>query len=153
MERGLFHVYTMGHVSEGIALLTGEASGMSPAELLQAQADELAGGAATVEDTVMQRQRFCKPGGPPYAIKDEFIKRITFREQDLLADRFDTNLDLIICRNVIIYFTNEAKNMLFKKFYDALRPGGVLFLGGTEIISRPGDFGYRNFGISFYKKD
>jgi predicted ATP-dependent protease len=55
VERGLFHVYTMGHVSEGIALLTGEASGMSPAELLQAQADELAGGAATVEDTVMQR--------------------------------------------------------------------------------------------------
>ena len=54
-ERGLFHVYTMGHVSEGIALLTGEASGMSPAELVQAQADELAGGAATVEDTVMQR--------------------------------------------------------------------------------------------------
>ena len=55
VERGLFHVYTMQHVSEGIALLTGEASGMSPAELLQAQADELAGGAATVEDTVMQR--------------------------------------------------------------------------------------------------
>lgn len=55
VERGLFHVYTMGHVSEGIALLTGEASGMSPAELLQAQADELAGGAATMEDTVMQR--------------------------------------------------------------------------------------------------
>ena len=55
VERGLFRVYTMGHVSEGIALLTGEASGMSPAELLQAQAEELAGGAATVEDTVMQR--------------------------------------------------------------------------------------------------
>ena len=55
VERGLFHVYTMGHVSEGIALLTGEASGMSPAELLQAQAEELAGGAATVEATVMQR--------------------------------------------------------------------------------------------------
>ncbi len=55
VERGLFHVYTMGHVSEGIALLTGEASGMSPAELLQAQADELADRATAVEDTVMQR--------------------------------------------------------------------------------------------------
>ena len=55
VEQGLFHVYTMGHVSEGIALLTGEASGMSPAELLQAQADELANRAAAVEDTVMQR--------------------------------------------------------------------------------------------------
>jgi hypothetical protein len=55
VERGLFHVYTMQHVSEGIALLTGEASGMSPAELVQAQADALAGDSATVEDTVMQR--------------------------------------------------------------------------------------------------
>lgn len=55
VERGLFHVYTMGHVSEGIALLTGEASGMSPAELLQAQADALADRATAVEDTVIQR--------------------------------------------------------------------------------------------------
>ena len=42
-------------MSEGIALLTGEASGMSPAELQQTRADELAGRAATLEDTVMQR--------------------------------------------------------------------------------------------------
>ena len=55
VERGLFHVYTMAHVSEGIALLTGEASGMSPAELLQAEADERADRATAVEDTVMQR--------------------------------------------------------------------------------------------------
>ncbi|MCE1191629.1 MAG: hypothetical protein LWW96_05680 [Acidovorax sp.] len=43
VERWLFRLDTMGHVSEGIALLTGEALGMSPAELLQSQADELAG--------------------------------------------------------------------------------------------------------------
>ncbi len=100
-----------------------------------------------------QRRKYLKPAGPPYTIKDEVVRRITFREQDLLADRFESNLDLIVCRNVIIYFTNDAKSMLFKKFYNALRPGGILFLGGTEIISRPGDYGYRNFGISFYKKD
>ena len=58
VERGLFHVYTMQHVSEGIALLTGEASGMSPAELLQAQtanAEDTARHTTSVEDTVMQR--------------------------------------------------------------------------------------------------
>ncbi len=58
VERGLFHVYTMQHVSEGIALLTGEASGMSPAELLQAQAgalDDAALHTPSVEDTVLQR--------------------------------------------------------------------------------------------------
>ena len=55
VERGLFHVYTMQHVSEGIALLTGEASGMGPAELLQAQADIAAKVAAEVADTVLHR--------------------------------------------------------------------------------------------------
>ncbi|RYH60460.1 MAG: hypothetical protein EON54_10800, partial [Alcaligenaceae bacterium] len=62
---GLFRVYTMGHVSEGIALLTGEASGMSPAELLEALADadgsadlragDAGGQATAVEATVLQR--------------------------------------------------------------------------------------------------
>ena len=55
VEHGLFHVYTVDHVSEGIALLTGEASGMGPAELLQAQADIAAKVAAEVADTVLHR--------------------------------------------------------------------------------------------------
>lgn len=65
VERGLFRVYTMGHVSEGIALLTGEASGMSPAELLETLADAnggadpregaASGQATAVEATVLQR--------------------------------------------------------------------------------------------------
>ena len=55
VKRGLFHVYTVNHVSEGIALLTGEASGMGPAELLQAQADIAAKVAAEVADTVLHR--------------------------------------------------------------------------------------------------
>ena len=80
-------------------------------------------------------------------------KHIRFQEQDLFADRFDTGLDLIVCRNVVIYFTAEAKNVLYQKFHAALRPGGVLFLGGTEMISGAKEFGFQNFGISFYRKD
>ena len=99
-----------------------------------------------------QRQKFFKPGTPFY-LKDEVIRRVTFQEQDMLIDRFDVNFDLIVCRNVIIYFTNEAKAMLYTKFYNALRPGGILFLGGTEIISKPAEIGFRNVGISLYRKD
>ena len=55
VARGLFHVYTMEHVSDGIALLTGEASGMSPAELLQALANGNAEPAVEVQHTVLQR--------------------------------------------------------------------------------------------------
>lgn len=88
----------------------------------------------------------------PYYVNQSLQKHIRFEEQDMLAERFDTGFDLIVCRNVVIYFTTEAKDILYAKFSAALRPGGILFLGGTEIISGAGKFGLQNFGISFYKK-
>jgi chemotaxis protein methyltransferase CheR len=101
--------------------------------------------------TASQRQKYLMPNTPHY-VKETLLKNIRFQEQDLFADRFDTGLDLIVCRNVVIYFTAEAKNILYEKFHAALRPGGVLFLGGTEMISGSKEFGFQNFGISFYKK-
>ena len=60
VERGLFHVCTMGHVRRGIALLTGEASGMSQAGCYRRRRMNWPEAAATVEDTVMQRaERRC----------------------------------------------------------------------------------------------
>ena len=98
-----------------------------------------------------QRQKYISSKAP-YFVNESVQKQIHFEEQDLLAARFDTSFDLIVCRNVVIYFTAEAKDVLYAKFAAALRPGGVLFLGGTEIISGAGKFGFQNFGISFYKK-
>jgi chemotaxis protein methyltransferase CheR len=99
----------------------------------------------------IQRQKYFTPA-VPYYITESLQKNIHFEEQDLLADPFGSRFDLIICRNVVIYFTNEAKELLYAKFAEALRPGGILFLGGTEIISGPIKYGFQNTGISFYKK-
>lgn len=79
-------------------------------------------------------------------------QKVVFREQNLLEDPFEEDFDLIVCRNVVIYFTNEAKEKLYRKFYQALRPGGFLFLGGTEIIPHPQVYGFTGFQISFYIK-
>jgi chemotaxis protein methyltransferase CheR len=98
----------------------------------------------------VQKSNYLKPGGPPYYLNSSLVNRVTFREQNLLADTFETNFDLIVCRNVVIYFTAETKTFLYQKFHDALRLGGVLFVGGTEIIPRPQEFGYRSTGFSFY---
>jgi chemotaxis protein methyltransferase CheR len=99
----------------------------------------------------VQRQRYITPS-IPYFVNENLQCHISFQEQDLLADRFEHNFDLIVCRNVVIYFTTDAKDALYAKFSAALRPGGVLFLGGTEIISGASKFGLQNFGISFYRK-
>ncbi len=99
----------------------------------------------------IQRQKYINPS-TPYFVNESIQKRIRFQEQDLLADRFEHGFDLIVCRNVVIYFTTDAKDALYSKFCAALRRGGILFLGGTEIISGAARFGLQNFGISFYRK-
>ncbi len=103
--------------------------------------------------TDIQKRKYMEPNGPPFYVRKTFTSQIHFQEQNLMTDRFENNFDLIICRNVIIYFTNEAKSILYPKFQQALRPGGILFLGGTEIIPRPMEIGLKNHGISFYRKE
>jgi chemotaxis protein methyltransferase CheR len=99
-----------------------------------------------------QRAKFFQPGGPPFFVTETLAKRVEFRELDLLANDFVPGMDLIVCRNVVIYFTEEAKSKLYRRFFEALRPGGVLFVGGTEVISHSNDIGFRSYGISFYQR-
>lgn len=99
-----------------------------------------------------QKAAYIQPGGPPFYVKPHLAKKITFQENNLFKDSAPANMDLIICRNVVIYFTNEAKDQLYRKFHRALRPGGVLFVGATEIIPRPREIGFQSQGTSFYVK-
>lgn len=102
--------------------------------------------------TATQIDNYFKSEFPPYYVKEEHTKKIIFKEKNLITDPYEDDFDLIVCRNVIIYFTTDVKTLLNKKFSQALRLGGVLFLGGTEIIARPNEFGLKNMGISFYQK-
>lgn len=73
--------------------------------------------------------RYFKQDGMMYRIDEKLKSSINFKKQNLLVDRFDDGYDLIVCRNVMIYFTEEAKNLLYHKFAASLRPGGMLFVG------------------------
>jgi chemotaxis protein methyltransferase CheR len=78
---------------------------------------------------------------------------IRFQKHDLLRDAYPRGpFDLIACRNVVIYFTEEAKDRIYAAFVAALAPGGVLFVGGTEAILRPQSFGLAVIGAGFYRK-
>lgn len=116
-----------------------------------------AGGPYTDDDVAhvspLLRQRYFSTRDGKHWVNDELKRRITFRQQNLLADRFETNFDLIICRNVVIYFTAPVKDKLYQDFYKALRPGGILFVGGTEIVPKATDIGFRSAGISFYRRN
>ena len=87
-----------------------------------------------------------------FRVTDEIRRKITFRRQDLLSDPYPSDLDVILCRNVVIYFTDEAKQHIYNGFAKALRPGGLLFIGGSEMIMRSGDMGFRTAGTSMYQR-
>jgi chemotaxis protein methyltransferase CheR len=87
-----------------------------------------------------------------YRISDTLKQAIRFQKQNLLIDPFEINFDLIICRNVMIYFTEEAKHLLYQKFANALKPGGILFVGSTEQIFSPGQYGLEPAETFFYRK-
>ncbi len=87
-----------------------------------------------------------------YWVNETLRKNIIFKQHNLLNDEVTGKFDLIICRNVVIYFESDTKNMLYRRFYKALRPGGVLFVGGAEIIFSATELGFEVVGISFYRR-
>ncbi len=88
-----------------------------------------------------------------YTISSSARTPIRFQKHDLLRGSYPSGpFDLIACRNVVIYFTEDAKERIYSGFVAALRPGGVLFLGGTEAIMRPSSLGPSVLSPGFYQK-
>ena len=87
-----------------------------------------------------------------YRVRPELHRRVTFRLHDLLRDEFEGGFNLILCRNVTIYLTEEAKNELVSRLADALCPGGVLFVGVSEPIAAAGAAGLEQIRGPFYRR-
>lgn len=98
------------------------------------------------------KRRYFTQDGSFFKVSDEIKKTVTFRKQNLLADSFGGPFDLIVCRNVLIYFTEDAKDILYKKFSSALKPDGIFFVGSTEQIFNPGLYGFETEDTFFYRK-
>ena len=90
--------------------------------------------------------------GNSYQISDDIKRCVTFKEHNLLKDVYPKDYDLILCRNVVIYFTDEAKDMIYKNFYGSLKSKGVLFIGSTEQISNYKDLGYNRMSSFYFEK-
>jgi len=74
--------------------------------------------------------------GQSIIVKKEVRERVIFAKQDLLTDPPFSRLDLIVCRNLLIYLEPDAQDKCMTVFHYALKPGGYLFLGNAESPSR-----------------
>ena len=90
--------------------------------------------------------------GTEYKVADEIKSRVEFREHNLLKDAYPTGCHLIVCRNVMIYFTEEVKDQIFRKFYDSLANGGLLFIGASEQMMNHKEIGFFRKNAFFYQK-
>lgn len=98
------------------------------------------------------KRKYFKKSENHFILSEEIKQTVKFKKHNLLADPFEKNFDLIVCRNVLIYFTEEAKDLLYRKFSAALKPGGVLFVGSTEQIFNAGQYGLEPIETFFYQK-
>ncbi len=98
------------------------------------------------------KKKYFTQVGPSYKIADEIKARVEFKEHNLLKDTYPTDYHMIVCRNVLIYFTEEAKDEVFRKYYKSLANGGVLFIGSTEQIMNYKDIGFDRKSSFFYVK-
>ena len=98
------------------------------------------------------RRKFMEDRADGSYVNAYIRSKVQFKEQNLLTDSFDRDFDLIMCRNVVIYFSDEAKFQLNKKFSASLKDDGVLFIGGTETILNPREFGFERDAAAFYRK-
>jgi chemotaxis protein methyltransferase CheR len=82
--------------------------------------------------------RFFPRDGEHWRASAEVRALVSFAVGDLLRLRPPTGAyDLVLCRNTVIYFNNDARDALHARLAEALRPGGVLVVGATERISAP----------------
>ena len=105
---------------------------------------------ASVPDDL--KKKYFTKIGPSFQISNEIKARVEFKEHNLLKDTYPTDCHMIVCRNVLIYFTEEAKEEVFRKFQRNLKSGGILFIGSTEQIINYKEIGFDRKNSFFYEK-
>lgn len=87
-----------------------------------------------------------------YTVDLKIKNMVNFKKHDLILDNYEKGFDLIVCRNVVIYFNQDIKENIYKKFSESLNKGGLLFVGATESIYNYKEFGFEKASTFIYKK-
>lgn len=90
-------------------------------------------------DPAIQERFFAQCAEGRWQLDDRVRKMVTFSQANLASSAWTATMpkqDVIFCRNVLIYFDKDGMQAVIERFYEALNPGGFLFLGHSESLSR-----------------
>lgn len=107
----------------------------------------------SMETVPEEMTRFFVSKGSECAVCDEIKQHVSFQRLDLLRDEYPQNCDLIVCRNVLIYFTEEGKTKIYEQFFKSMDPGAYLFTGNTEQLIYYKAFGFKKIKNFIYRKE
>ncbi|MGL5617417.1 MAG: CheR family methyltransferase [Sarcina sp.] len=96
--------------------------------------------------------KYFKDDQGTYYLGDEIKSYVNFKKADLILDSYESSFDLILCRNVVIYFNNDVKTEIYKKIYKSLNIGGLFFVGATESITNFKELGFEKESTFIYRK-
>ena len=99
-----------------------------------------------------RRRYFDETSHGLYQVKDRIRNNVVFKYHNLMEEiNFKKKFDLILCRNVMIYFDDKTKSQLCRRFYNATEDGGYLYIGHAE--SAPDDMPYVKTQPAVYRKE
>lgn len=90
-------------------------------------------------------------GNQLFSVRPTLKAIAEFGRFNLLKDETTRKFDLVICRNVVIYFTTDVKPSIYRRLARSLKPGGVLFIGSTETIANYQQLHFEYIAPSFYR--
>ncbi|MFC9434656.1 CheR family methyltransferase [Nocardia sp. NPDC057030] len=85
------------------------------------------------------RDRYFEPIGDRFAFRSDLRRRVIFGRHDITRDAPISRLDLLVCRNTLMYFNAETQSHILDRFRFALREGGFLVLGKAELLLSEGE--------------
>lgn len=85
------------------------------------------------------RDKYFERSGTQYAFRTDLRRRVIFGRHDITRDAPISRLDLLVCRNTLMYFNVEAQSQILDRIHFALREGGYLFLGKAEMLLNDGE--------------
>ncbi len=85
------------------------------------------------------REKYFEQNGTQFAFRPDLRRRVIFGRHDITRDAPISRLDLLVCRNTLMYFNVETQAQVIDRFHFALREGGCLFLGKAEMLLSDGE--------------
>jgi two-component system, chemotaxis family, CheB/CheR fusion protein len=80
------------------------------------------------------REKYFEPSGNRFVVRKELRRSVIFGRNDLIQDAPISHVDVLACRNTLMYFNAETQGQILNRMHFALRPDGILFLGKAEML-------------------